>query len=113
MVTFTVFILILLILILLERLCACFTDGCQVRALLGNPLHGCRVLDLLLGKLSLRIHRFVDAEPEGICSSGGERGEQRGKAGPRHISFQNPFPKLALFMTCLMCSSPRLSFKKC
>merc|ERR1719234_2631186 len=96
MITLTVLILILLIFILLKRLCACFTDGGQVRTLLGNSLHGCRVLNLLLGKLSLRIHRLVNAEPEGVCSSGGERGEQRGKAGPRHICFQNPFFNFSL-----------------
>merc|ERR1719234_1964864 len=89
MITLAVFILILLILILLKRLRACFADGCQVRTLLCNSLHGCRVLNLLLGKLSLRIHRFVNAEPEGVCSSGGEGGEQRGKAGPGHFCFQN------------------------
>merc|ERR1719234_1003252 len=63
MITLTVFILILLILI------------------------------LLIGKLSFSIHRFVNTEPEGVCSSGGERGKQRGKAGPRHFCCQNPFFK--------------------
>ena len=36
--------------------------------LLGNPLHGCRVLNLLLGKLSLSIHRFVNTKLY-FCSS--------------------------------------------
>merc|ERR1719234_1872492 len=93
MIALTVFILILLILILLKRLRACFADGCQVRTLLGNSLHGCGVLNLLLGKLSFGIHRFVNSEPKGVCSSGGERGKQRGKAGPRHFCCQNPFFK--------------------
>merc|ERR1719180_407930 len=99
MITLTVFILILLILILLKRLCACFANGCQVRALLGNPLHGCRVLDLLLGKLSLSIHRFVNTEPEGVCSSGSERGEQL----VQDISAaRTPSSNLAEFLTCLI-----------
>ena len=36
--------------------------------LLGNPLHGCRVLNFLFGKLSFGIHRFVNTKLY-FCSS--------------------------------------------
>merc|ERR1719500_2245076 len=67
MVTLTVFILIFLVLVFLEGLCACFANWRQVRTLLGNSLHGSCVLNLLLRKLSFSIDRFVNTEPKRVC----------------------------------------------
>ena len=82
----------------------CMVAVCSISSLASSASASTGLSTLHHHYVFIRVGQYFSnrpPEPKRICSSGGERGEQGGKAGPRHFCFQSILLKLVSKSTFL------------